>query len=184
MSQLSLSQHNYLPLRHCKNARRPFEAARKFSRINVPTITYASSEDRSSRRDALLLTGEILQNSDGRMLNVCRAGQHFLDRYAPPQHPLFFGCAGSAILLSAGSQLLGPPAAFSDDEPEKKRIKVQYLSAIAKNSLRQAFKVRNCLSQAFQNHGDCPEEVFIIGWHEAHGHPNVHSCMHAFAGQS
>ena len=77
-----------------------------------------------------------------------------------------------------------PPAAFSDVEPEKKRIKVQYLSAIAKNSQRQALKVRNCTSQAFQNHSTCPEEVFIIGWHEAHGHPKVHSCMHAFAGQS
>ena len=47
--------------------------------------------------------------------------------------------AGSSILVLTGLALTPSPA-FSD-EPEKKRIKVQYLSAIAKNSQRKAFKV-------------------------------------------
>ena len=50
--------------------------------------------------------------------------------------------AGTSFLVLTGSNALAPLPAFSD-EPEKKRIKVQYLSAIAKNSQRKAFKVKN-----------------------------------------
>ncbi|CAK0787502.1 hypothetical protein CVIRNUC_010722 [Coccomyxa viridis] len=49
--------------------------------------------------------------------------------------------AGTSFLVLTGSNALAPSPAFSD-EPEKKRIKVQYLSAIAKNSQRKAFKER------------------------------------------
>ena len=81
-------------------------------------------------------------NSDHPMLNVCL-------RFQGPSHtksalqtsPNRF-CSGGALLLSAGGQLSAPLAAFSDTELDKKIVKVQYLSAIAKNSQKQAFKVR------------------------------------------
>ncbi|CAL5222505.1 g4879 [Coccomyxa viridis] len=49
---------------------------------------------------------------------------------------------GGALLLSAGGQLSAPQAAYSETDPDKRLIKVQYLSAIAKNSQKQAFKAR------------------------------------------
>ena len=53
-------------------------------------------------------------------------------------------CAGSSFLVLTGGSALAPSPAFSD-ELEKKTIKVQYLSAIAKNSQRKAFKVERSL---------------------------------------
>lgn len=81
-------------------------------------------------------------NSDHPMLNVC---QHFWKFW----HTMSVHCranlpvrAGGALLLSAGGQLSAPLAAFSETELDTKKVKVQYLSAIAKNSQRQALKVR------------------------------------------
>ena len=81
-------------------------------------------------------------NSGHPMLNVC---QYFREpcslhsQFGKYWNPLW---AGGALLLSAGSQLSAPQAAYSETDPEKRLIKVQYLSAIAKNSQKQAFKVR------------------------------------------
>ena len=76
------------------------------------------------------------------MLNVCQhlwKPWHMMSVYC---HPTLAVRAGGALLLSAGGQLSAPLAAFSETELDTKKVKVQYLSAIAKNSQRQALKVR------------------------------------------
>ena len=57
MAQLSLSQHTHQALGQCRNACRPFQAAKRFGRTCKSTITQASSQNEMSRRDAVLAAG-------------------------------------------------------------------------------------------------------------------------------
>ena len=75
-------------------------------------------------------------------LNVCQHFQHHSHAKSGLLTSPHCLCSGGALLLSAGGQLSAPLAASSEAELDKKIVKVQYLSAIAKNSQKQAFKVR------------------------------------------
>lgn len=146
MSQLTLSPHSCQPLRPCRNTLRPFKALRNSGRASASRTTCAAAQDQPRRRDALLAAGE---RQPAARITSCSMCQHLkcarTDCCTRPDDPFKFFCAGGAILLSTGGQLLAPQTAFSevsDRGIDQKRVKVQYLSAIANNSQRQALKVR------------------------------------------
>ena len=57
MAQLSSLQDAHQALGQCRNACRPFQAAKRFGRTFRSTITQASSQNEMSRRDAVLAAG-------------------------------------------------------------------------------------------------------------------------------
>ncbi len=144
MSQLSVSPHGCHSLRPCRNALRPFEAIRKPGRAILPKPTCATSQDASNRRDILLATGgcPLQFGSPHAQCVPALLGALAHDTCDPGNAEILCRSAGGALLLSAGGQLSAPQAAYSETDPDKRLIKVQYLSAIAKNSQKQAFKVR------------------------------------------